>query len=72
MRQEPASSADERIRLYGQYDHLRLFGKDSRDMLEKAGFEVNTIDLGNMPEIIVPEEGPSDYDSNMIFVCVRK
>ncbi len=72
MRQETTSSAEERIRLYGQHDHLRLFGKDSRDMLEKAGFEVSTIDLADMPENIVPEEGPSDYDSNRIFVCIRK
>ena len=72
MRQEPTASAEDRIRLYGQHDHLRIFGKDSRDMLENAGFEVSTIDIGNMPENIVPEEGPSDFDSNMIFVCVRK
>jgi SAM-dependent methyltransferase len=30
----------ERQRLYGQYDHVRQFGRDYADVLRKAGFEV--------------------------------
>ena len=72
VREEETSSDEERIRLYGQSDHLRVFGKDSRQMLEEAGFNVSLIDIGNLPETIVPVEGPADYDSNMVFVCVKK
>ena len=72
VREEATDSAEERIRLYGQYDHLRVFGKNSKKMLESAGFEVDTIDLADMPENIVPDEGPADYDTNEIFCCIRK
>ena len=66
------ASAEDRIRLFGQHDHLRLFGRDSGKMLENAGFEVDTIEIGNMPDSIVPVTGPSDYDANKIFCCIRK
>lgn len=72
VREDLNASADESVRLFGQHDHLRLFGKDSITMLENAGFEVDTIDLETIPEDVVPVKGPSDYDSNLIFCCVRK
>ena len=31
----------ERERLFGQYDHVRQFGRDYADVLSKAGFEVD-------------------------------
>ena len=31
----------ERQRLFGQYDHVRQFGRDYADVLQKAGFEVD-------------------------------
>lgn len=33
-------SDEERLRLYGQIDHVRNYGRDYKDRLEKAGFEV--------------------------------
>ena len=66
------STKEERIKLGGQHDHLRVFGMDSSKLLEDSGFEVSTIDLGNMPDNILPVEGPADFDSNMIFCCIRK
>ena len=72
VREEETSSDEERTRLFGQSDHLRVFGKDSRQMLEDAGFNVSLIDTGSMPETIVPVEGPADYDSDMVFVCEKK
>lgn len=65
-------SIDKRIRLFGQYDHLRVFGKDSAEMLENAGFEVDTIRIDDMPESIAPVTGPADYDTNTVFCCIRK
>lgn len=58
----------ERIRKFGQIDHLRVFGRDSKQLLEKAGFRVSVIDGDTMPEEICPVVGPADYDSNMLFV----
>ena len=31
----------ERERLFGQYDHVRQFGRDYADILRKAGFDVD-------------------------------
>lgn len=70
--EEKTGSAEERIKLFGQHDHLRVFGKDSRKILEESGFEVETIDIPKMPEQIVPVDGPADYDTNLIFICTRK
>ncbi|MBR4404596.1 MAG: class I SAM-dependent methyltransferase [Clostridiales bacterium] len=72
VHEEKTGSAEERIRLFGQDDHLRVFGKDSRKILEEAGFEVGSIGLEGLPEEIVPVTGPADYDTNEIFVCIRK
>lgn len=35
----------ERERLFGQYDHVRKYGKDYSDRLEKAGFKVTRVDM---------------------------
>ncbi len=66
------STAEDRIRVCGQHDHLRIFGKDSKEILENAGFEVDIINTTDMPSDIVPVTGPADYDSNKIFCCIRK
>ena len=61
----------ERIRRFGQIDHLRVFGRDSKQLLEMAGFRVFVIDGDTMPEEICPVVGPADYDSNILFVCEK-
>ncbi len=35
----------ERERLFGQYDHVRKYGKDYADRLEKAGFKVTKVEM---------------------------
>lgn len=72
VHEEKTGSGEERIRLFGQDDHLRVFGKDSRKILEDAGFEVGSVDIEGLPDEIVPVTGPADYDTNEIFCCVRK
>ncbi len=37
----------ERTRIFGQYDHRRIYGRDYADRLRKAGFEVEEIDYIN-------------------------
>lgn len=34
----------ERTRLFGQYDHRRIYGRDYADRLRRAGFDVETVD----------------------------
>ena len=38
------TSADERRKHFGQYDHVRVYGKDYADRLKKVGFKVQEID----------------------------
>lgn len=66
------STTEERIRLCGQHDHLRVFGTESGKLLERFGFGISTIDISKMPDDILPIAGPADYDSNTIFCCIRK
>lgn len=44
----------EREKAFGQNDHLRMYGKDYRSRLEKAGFKVTEIDfVQELPEELV-------------------
>ena len=35
----------ERTKIFGQYDHVRIYGRDYFDKLRKAGFEVEEVDF---------------------------
>ena len=39
------TDAAERTRLFGQYDHRRIYGRDYDDRLREAGFEVERNDF---------------------------
>ena len=42
---------DERTRIFGQYDHRRIYGADYTDRLREAGFEAADIDYAaSLPE----------------------
>ncbi len=43
----------ERIRLFGQYDHRRVYGRDYADRLREVGFEVEAIDYASR---LTPQE----------------
>lgn len=62
----------ERIKQFGQYDHLRIFGSDSQMLLEEAGFEVTAFTKEECPKEICPKDGPADYDVTMLFICKKK
>lgn len=49
---DSVTDAAERARLFGQYDHLRLYGKDYGDVLRGQGFDVEELDI---PREIGPE-----------------
>jgi hypothetical protein len=35
----------ERARIFGQYDHVRVYGRDYFDKLRKVGFKVDEVDF---------------------------
>jgi SAM-dependent methyltransferase len=39
------TDSKERSRIFGQYDHLRIYGRDYFDKLRKIGFQVKEVDL---------------------------
>jgi len=66
------TTPEERLKAFGQKDHVRIFGRDSRAMLEGFGFAVQEIRGEEMPEEICPVTGPADYDQNLIYVCRKQ
>ncbi|MBR2524220.1 MAG: methyltransferase domain-containing protein [Clostridiales bacterium] len=64
-----AKSEADRLRLYGQSDHVRLFGINADKILEQAGLDVTAIDGADYPDEILPVTGPGKYDINRLYVC---
>lgn len=69
--EQEAKTPEERMRLFGQRDHVRVFGNDSASVISSFGFDVSVIDISKMSGSILPVTGPADYDSNQIFNCVK-
>lgn len=65
------STPEERVRSFGQNDHLRIFGNDSKRLIEETGFTVEEIDGNEFPQQILPIVGPADYDINVLFCCKK-
>lgn len=52
--EDPAIVApDERERVFGQSDHLRIYGDDFSEMLERVGFQVTVSSSSNFPQELV-------------------
>ena len=64
---ETIREADERREHFGQNDHLRIFGRDSTELLESFGFIVEEIRGENCDSRIKPVIGPADYDYNVLW-----
>ena len=48
--ENPQASLEERLRLFGQSDHVRIYGRDYKDRLESAGFMVDVIEMNDFME----------------------
>ncbi len=59
----------ERTRIFGQYDHRRIYGRDYADRLRSAGFEVEEIDYF---AVLPPEEQKLYGLRREILYIVRK
>jgi len=60
----------ERIEKFGQYDHVRVYGKDYYDTLEKAGFKVDKVNLSL--KLSPKEIKKFALEKNEILPVVRK
>lgn len=63
------TTEDERLKRYGQSDHVRLFGINAGRFMEDAGFDVTTINGEDAPYETVPVTGPCAYDINRLYLC---
>lgn len=63
---------EDRLRVYGQSDHVRLFGMKADLILTDAGFKVSMIDGSDYPDKILPITGPCRYDLNRLFLCLKE
>ena len=66
------TSAEGRLKEFGQTDHLRVFGRDSAAMLESFGFDVAEIKGEDCDPSIKPVIGPADYDFNTLWRLTPK
>lgn len=73
----PELSGAERERRFGQWDHVRQYGMDIVGRLERAGFEVEVIDAGELGAASIWRYGfethgyTGDPETDRIFVCRR-
>ena len=59
----------ERIKHFGQHDHLRIFGYDFEKILKESGFLVEVVDGSVLPVEIGGIIGPANYDDNKVYIC---
>jgi predicted SAM-dependent methyltransferase len=64
---EPA----ERLKHFKQEDHVRLYGQDMRDRLRAAGFEVQVMRTGDVPDQTVKKHGLWYPTTQEIFHCTK-
>jgi len=65
------TSPEERERVFGQNDHVRMYGKDYGDRLRKAGFDV----IEDRYVMELPEEKVKRYalpSKEIIYLCKKK
>lgn len=62
---------DERLKIFGQRDHVRIYGEDFIDRLIESGFEVNNY----LPKDLFSENEQIKYgikiDSDRLYICSK-
>jgi len=67
--EDPSAVTDEqRLKLYGEEDYLRIFGNDVEELLKDAGFSVEVINGDTLPQEIRPVIGPAAQDDNRVYI----
>jgi predicted SAM-dependent methyltransferase len=62
-------SMKEKIKKFGQQEHLREFGNDFEKILSDFGFLVEVVDGDKLSDKIVGKIGPWRCDDNRIYIC---
>jgi SAM-dependent methyltransferase len=61
------TSEEEREKAFGQYDHVRLYGRDFVDRLREAGFAVETLKTADIADEKTILE--NDLHPDLVYVC---
>lgn len=59
---------EQRLKAFGQSDHVRLFGTEAYKFISQAGFEVSFMDGSDYDDEILPVTGPGKYDINRLYL----
>lgn len=62
----------ERERLFGQFNHVRLYGPDYKDRLEESGFEVEVKDYGSRIDEVEQKKYGLKGDREYIYFCRKQ
>ena len=62
----------ERIRLFGQEDHVRVYGRDFVDRLRESGFEVQTKEVKDLVSAQDAIRMGLTAATGEIFVCTKR
>lgn len=65
-----ATSDEERTRLFGQWNHVRIYGQDFRNRLEEAGFQVTVDSYARQIDVTTAKRLGIERDED-IFYCVK-
>jgi SAM-dependent methyltransferase len=60
--EDPSAGREERIRRFGQHDHVRYYGDDFEPRMEKAGLDVHRIQTEMVPPELVTLFGLAAYE----------
>lgn len=67
----PALNEEERLREFGQKDHVRLFGYDYKEYIERYGFNASVLSPLNVLDLeVIKEYGLIEDD--VILICSKK
>ena len=67
---ESVISSEDRERVFGQFDHVRVYAMDYVDRLKSVGFDVDVVDIDKISSSFV--DTYSLISDEKLFVCRKK
>ena len=65
------TTSQDREQIFGQTDHVRIYGKDYTSRLKQAGFEVEEYKWTEDKELINPDNYFGLNEDEVVFFCIR-
>lgn len=65
-------TSEDRERFFGQTDHVRIYGKDYTDRLQKAGFEIEEYKWTEDTDLNNPDNRLGLNEDEVVFYCQKK